>query len=238
MVKKLQPRKGLASATAGRAPKINPVVVDIYHADKVTSFAAARQAGIRGVIHKATEGRTVDDRLYARRRSKATEADLLWGAYHFMRPGDPVAQADHFIDRAKPDRRTLVAIDHEDKRVPLANAIRCMCRVEERIGRKVVLYSGSLLKKQIGRATKEEKSYLAGRRLWLSHYNGRPRWPSTWQAPWLWQFTDGRYGPRPHAIAGIPGAPDRQLDLDSYAGTADRLAAEWAGEKLAVPAMV
>jgi lysozyme len=230
MVKKLQRHRNASAATA-RVSNINPVVVDIYRKDTVRSFAAARQWGIRGVIHKATEGRTRPDPAYARRRPKATEAGLLWGAYHFMRPGDPVRQADYFVDKAMPDPRTLVAIDHEDARVPLANAIRFMRRVEERIGRKVVLYSGFLIKEQIRRATAAEKSYLASRRLWLSHFNARPKWPSTWRAPWLWQFTGDGDGRPTHSV---PGLQDK-LDVDSYAGTVNQLAAEWAGETLAAP---
>lgn len=38
---------------------INPKVIDLYHGDVVTSFEAAHAAGIRGVIHKATEGATL-----------------------------------------------------------------------------------------------------------------------------------------------------------------------------------
>jgi GH25 family lysozyme M1 (1,4-beta-N-acetylmuramidase) len=219
----------LPKTAAAGSSKINPMVVDIYNGDLVRSFAAARKAGIRGVIHKATEGRTRSDQAYARRRTSAADANLLWGAYHFMRPGDPVDQADHFIDTAKPDRKTLVAIDHEDARVPLASAIACMRRIEERIGRKVVIYSGSLIKEQIRRATAAEKSYLAGRRLWLAHYSAKPTWPSIWGTPWLWQFTGDGVGPQPHSI---PGLQDK-LDMDSYAGTADKLAAEWAGERVA-----
>ncbi len=230
MVKKPQRHRNASAATA-RASNINPVVVDIYHGDEVSSFPAARQFGIRGVIHKATEGRTRTDSAYARRRPNAAKAGLLWGAYHFMRPGDPVRQADYFVDKAKPDPQTLVAIDHEDARVPLADAIKFMRRVEERIGRKVVLYSGFLIKEQIRRATAAEKSYLAGRRLWLSHFGAKPKWPPTWRAPWLWQFTGDGEGPPPHSV---PGLQDK-LDVDSYAGTADQLAAEWAGETLDVP---
>jgi GH25 family lysozyme M1 (1,4-beta-N-acetylmuramidase) len=230
--RKVRPRRKTPVTAAPRA-KINPMVVDIYHDDKVTSFAAAHKDGIRGVIHKATQGRTNRDPAYARRRASAAKAGLLWGAYHFMTLGDPVAQADHFVDTAKPDKNTLVAIDHERRGVSLAKAIEFMRRVEERIGRKVVIYSGNVLKEQMQRATAAQKSYLAGRRLWLAQYSKRPKWPSAWQSPWLWQFTDGKHGtPRP--VAGIPGA-GRELDVDSYDGTAVRLAAEWAGEKLAAP---
>jgi lysozyme len=207
--------------------KINPMVVDLYHGDTVSSFEAARQFGIRGVIHKATEGLTDTDHAYGGRRAAAHDAGLLWGAYHFMRPGDPVAQADHFIDMAEPDEATLLALDHEDPHAPLVSAIMFMRRVEDRIGRAMVLYSGFLIKAQItvGRGD----LFLAGRRLWLSHYSTKPAWPATWSAPWLWQFTGDGEGPPPHSV---PGLQDK-LDVNSFAGTADELAAQWAGEILA-----
>ena len=121
MVKKLQRhRKDRASAPRARASNVIPTVIDIFHKDAVRSFARVRQSGIRGVIHKATEGRTVPNPAYARRRLKARDAGLRWSTYHFMRPGDPVVRANYFIDKAKLDPRTLVAIDHEDGRVPPA----------------------------------------------------------------------------------------------------------------------
>jgi lysozyme len=209
---------------------INPMVVDIYHGDLVSSFPAAKQFGIRGVIHKATEGLTNTDHAYASRRAGAHDEGLLWGAYHFIRPGDPVAQADHFVDTAEPDEHTLVALDHEDAKVPLANALKFMMTVEARIGRKVALYSGFLIKAQADKPMPPGgRAYLADRRLWLAHYSTAPTWPSIWKAPWLWQYTGDGVGPSPHTI---PGLQDR-LDVNSFAGTADELAAQWAGEILA-----
>lgn len=205
---------------------INPMVIDIFHGDDVESFQAAYQFGIRGVIHKATEGATDIDPTYAKRRPEAIAAGLLWGAYHFMRPGDPVAQADHFVETAAPDADTLVAVDHEDDRVPLFAAIMFMRRVEDLIGRQAVIYSGGLIKAQIrvGRGD----LYLAGRRLWLAHYSATPTWPATWKAPWLHQFTGDGEGPRPHTVPGMKG----DVDVNSFAGTADQLAAQWAGEAI------
>jgi lysozyme len=208
---------------------INPMVVDLYHGDTVESFPAAKQFGIRGVIHKATEGLAYVDSAYAGRRAKAVEAALLWGAYHFMRPGDPMAQADHFVDTAEPLPDTLVALDHEDPKVPLADAVKFMRTVESRVGRKVVLYSGFLIKAQLASARIAERIFLGDRRLWLAHYNAKPTWPYWWESPWLWQFTGDGVGPPPHSV---PGLQDK-LDVNSFAGTADELAAQWAGEILA-----
>jgi len=59
------------------------MVVDLYHGDVVTSFADAATSGIRGIIHKATQGTRVADSAYGARRGNAADVGLLWGAYHF-----------------------------------------------------------------------------------------------------------------------------------------------------------
>jgi len=76
----------------------NPVIVDISHFDDVQDWDRVKRFGILGVINKATEGPGMVDRTFAIRRKPAADHDILYGAYHFIRPGDPVAQADHFLD--------------------------------------------------------------------------------------------------------------------------------------------
>jgi GH25 family lysozyme M1 (1,4-beta-N-acetylmuramidase) len=215
----------LFAGGAGMMP-IKAMVVDLFHGDAVHDLAAARQWGIRGVIHKASEGHDYVDPAYARRRSDAAAAGLLWGAYHFMRPGDPVAQAARFLQAAQPDSQTLLAIDHEDEGVPLSAALHFMSEVESRAGRQAVLYSGSLIKEQVRKASDEQMAYLEIRRLWLAHYSAKPAWPPLWDSPWLWQFTGDGNGPKPHSV---PGLQD-DLDINSFAGSAEDLAAQWAGE--------
>ncbi|MFZ1152332.1 MAG: GH25 family lysozyme [Xanthobacteraceae bacterium] len=52
---------------------------------------AVKAAGIAGIIHKAAEGVGFTDKLYADRRVRALGVGLLWGAYHFLRPGSIAA---------------------------------------------------------------------------------------------------------------------------------------------------
>ena len=101
------------------------------------------------IIHKATEAIGFVDNMYAIRRDDAMDAGLLWGAYHFLRPVSIPAQVDFFLRIAAPDNMTLLALDHEDERVPLINAKEFLLRVEDAVGRRAVLYSGSLIKDQL-----------------------------------------------------------------------------------------
>src|SRR5947199_6342357 len=57
-------------------------IIDIYHLNTV-NLATAKANGVVAVIHKATEGATVVDAEYRKRRDKAKALGLLWGAYHY-----------------------------------------------------------------------------------------------------------------------------------------------------------
>jgi hypothetical protein len=65
--------------------RINPKIVDIYHLNANNAhggdgadFRACHAAGFRGIIHKASQGTHIADRLYAERKAKAQAAGLKW----------------------------------------------------------------------------------------------------------------------------------------------------------------
>lgn len=209
---------------------INPKVVDLSHYDDVETaagqwlgFKKLYAAGYRGVINKASQGPGMVDVSYARRRPHALAAGLLYGAYHYLTPGDPALQAKHFLDVAQPDDKTLLALDHETRGVSLDAAWIFMEVVKVETGRYPWLYSGFLIKEQLGM---RKDPFWAQVKLWLSHYNANPKWPPTWDKPTLWQFTGDGVGPMPHDAPGvtIPGG----CDINSFDGTDDELTRVWA----------
>lgn len=206
------------------AREIHLKVLDVSHHNDVRSFEQVRDSGIRGIIHKSTQGTRYVDPTYEKRREQALAAGLLWGAYHFATGEDPVAQVAHFLGTVSPDEKTLVALDFEPNKgsqMNLAQA-RAFCReLEDRLGRKAVIYSGNLVKETLGDAPDE---YLGSHRLWLAQYGPNPKWPKAWTEMWLWQYSGDGVGPGPKSVPGIKGA----LDLNSYDGTDEELAASWA----------
>lgn len=201
---------------------IKPVVVDLFHGDNVSDFKLTAKAGVLGVIHKATEGLSYKDPTYKLRKNLALDAGLLWGAYHFLRPDNMQAQCDFFLNTVQPDEHTLVALDHEDRKVPLVDAIKFLHDVNNALGRKAVLYSGFLIKEQLGN---KPDPWLGSHRLWLAQYGTAPKWPKAWDSYWLLQFTGDGVGPKPHEM---PGITTKGIDINSYSGTPDQLKAEWA----------
>lgn len=203
-----------------------PLVIDIYYGDQVQDLAQTKAFGIVGVIHKASEATGFTDKLYGARRKLATDLGMKWGAYHFFHGAEPVAEADHFLSCAEPDADTLVALDWEDVPhlgAPGAEKARAFLeRIEERLGRKAVIYSGNVAKEEItGR-----DAYFGAHRLWLCQYGPAWRVQPSWTAPWLWQNNGDEYGPGPHQIPGIKGFCDNNMIVDPM--TVDRLLAEWA----------
>ena len=203
-----------------------PLVIDIYYGDQVQDFARTKAFGIVGVIHKASEATGFVDKLYRVRRKLATDLGMKWGAYHFFHGAAPVAEADHFLAVAEPDADTLVALDWED--VPhsgapgAASARAFLERIEDRLGRKAVIYSGNVAKEQI----KGADAYLGSHRLWLCQYGPAWRVQQSWSVPWLWQNNGDAYGPGPHQIPGIAGNCDNNTIVAPM--TVDQLITGWA----------
>jgi lysozyme len=230
------PAAGLAPHPAIAPVAIPPVaagvvlnVLDLSHGTKVTSFANARAAGLIGVIHKASTGMSGHDELYAERRTAAREAGLLWGAYHWGTARPVADQVENFLTAADPDDETLVALDYErdvGNQMSLEQAREFLERIQDRLGRKAVLYSGSTIKEQLGNRV---DPFFGSHRLWLPQYGPAPHVQASWSTFWLWQYSDGTAtSAGPVRIAGIPGDGQGRVDCDYYPGGEARLRAEWA----------
>lgn len=211
---------------------MTPKVIDLSHhnwdSHATLDFAQAKAAGIVGVIYKATEGGTYQDPFYDKTHAAALKAGLLWGAYHFATKRPAADQAKNFIDNADLVANTdmLVAIDFErNERAPAntttpAITLDLLARIEDKIGRRPTLYTGSFVKDCYGT---QPVADLAPYRLWWAAYRNTPDIHATWANYWLWQYTDGDDGPMPHSVAGI-GA----CDANVFQGTDAELRAQWA----------
>ncbi len=201
-----------------------PLVIDISHHNIVTSFTEVRMAGIRGVIHKATEGATMVDKTAAKRRQQILDAGLLLGFYHFGDNSTVKTQVSNFLRVAQPDDSTLLALDWEPagngrRTMSLDQAKEWLALVHEKTGQMSLLYSGSTIKEALdGRPD----PFLSQHRLWLCHYNSNPKLPVGFDKYWLWQYTGDGVGNGPHTVAGVK---DKGLDLNVFGGS--DLAQEW-----------
>jgi lysozyme len=215
----------------GDMPQVNPLVVDLSHWDPAYDYDAVANEGIVGVIYKATEGGSYTDPTYVSQQHAAKVAGLMWGAYHFADSSDVGRQVENFLNYACPDPDELFCLDWEDNggdSMPLEDVKIWIEAVETALCRpgQCVLYGGNTIKENCN-----ADPFLTKRRLWLCQYGNSVTLPEGWDNYWLWQFTDGVYGPAPHTIDGIGNC-----DINSYVGSAAQLIDEWAtGSSEVVP---
>jgi len=203
------------------------VVIDLSHHQETVDFEQIKDAGIVGVIHKATQGLTYTDAKYAERRDEALSKGLLWGAYHFGVGSDGSDQADFFLNSVSPDPKTLIVLDYEPNltgpTMTLNQAREFVEHVNEVVGRYPGLYSGHLIKEQLA-GTNGSDPILSNCFLWIAQYNGpKPlNIPPTFKTWTFWQYTDGVHGEEPHRVAGV-GLCDR----NKFNGNLTRLRKLW-----------
>ena len=241
-------------ATPG--PVMNPAdlglnaVIDLNHHNAIQDLSVAQlYGGLRGVIHKASEGNDWVDPLYVVRRDMAAQAGLLWGGYHFgTRQHSGAEQARFFLQVTQAAPGTLLALDLElNERVPgnsmtLDQAEDFVHAVYAATGRLPLLYvqpawadgevaarSGQSLNGAIA-----EGSILAACDLWLADYRVEPELPSAWAGrSWrFWQYAgdgpmggQGPFGPLSRSLPGV-----ERCDRNVFAGDEAALTAYWAGE--------
>lgn len=203
--------------------EFKPDVIDASVHNNIEDFFAVKNYGIKGIIHKASEGTGFVDRMFAKRKPLIERAGMLVGSYHFLNRSPPDQQAKHYIRSSlwTPDSNMLLCADWEPYGGNTASLAQCkefLRIVYEETGQRPVLYSGNLVKEQ-GRAD----PFLCQHRLWLAQYAPRYQLPRGWDKYWLWQF-----GGDSHNHPGIiPGISTRGMDVNLFGG--DNIEAEWAG---------
>lgn len=212
-------------------------VIDISHHQEglrgqAIDFAAIAAAGVRGVIHKASQGTEYIDPMYAKRRQAVLDAGLLWGAYHFANGSDAGDQVAHFLEAARPDATTLMVLDHEPNaaslggNLSLAGARSFLDALRsQNNGVMPKLYSGNLIKEQTARDD-SHNDFLGDVPLWLCQYGPRAVLPDPWSNYWLWQFSGDGVASRGLSVPGV--AQGDKLDTNTFDGTDEELAASWA----------
>src|ERR1044071_615493 len=86
------------------------IAIDPYEGNPIDWNLLATDKRVVAIIHRATIGERVDKK-YAERKIEAKKRGYKWGAYHFGKPGDPIKQADFFLEIVQPEPDDLIALD-------------------------------------------------------------------------------------------------------------------------------
>ncbi|MER9232272.1 muramidase [Mesorhizobium sp. M0622] len=231
------------------------LVVDAYEYNSIDWAELATDKRLVGFINKASDGmpppyfcfgdetevrlcktlwkrHAVARELFQTRKVVAKALGLKWGAYHLARPGNPVGQANHFIDFAEPGPDDLLALDIEDddptQWMSLDDAEEFVRQVHRRLGRFPVLYTNGTTARHIA-DNKYKYRLLSRLPLWYARY--KPdidvHFPmGNWQGYALWQFSArancGRFR-CPYRVAGTPN----DIDVNVAPMNATELLAQW-----------
>lgn len=206
---------------------VNHLCVDLYQGDQVTSFADAFAAGVRLIIHKASEGSTIRDPKHAERRIAAETAGLMWASYHFLRASPVDAQIANFLSVSQPADDTRLVMDWETPDASPDVAREFLLKLDAKTSRKTIVYSyASFLQEHLGAAV---DPIFAAHPLWIAAYSQHPPvLQASWPKYLLWQNTETAH------IPGVPGTASG-VDASHFDGTEDELRAAWLGNAAATP---
>jgi len=217
-------------------PWKNPNValaIDPYEGNSIDWDQLATDKRIVAIIHRATIGERADQK-YAERRDEAKKRGYKWGAYHFGKPGDPIRQADFFLQTVKPTSDDLIALDLESddssKHMSFDDARVFIARIKERTGRYPVVYANNLVTKAIA-THYGANDVFAKTPLWYARFKRTVTdFPAgTWKTYTLWQFSSEmncKAGDRDSCLYTVPGT-EYDMDVDVYNGTVEELKSKW-----------
>jgi GH25 family lysozyme M1 (1,4-beta-N-acetylmuramidase) len=191
------------AATSTRAKGL-----DVSNFQGTINWAKVAKAGYRFAFGKATEGTTYNDKTYTTNRNGSEAAGLVFGAYHFARPGganvagataSAIKQANHLLAIAGPQPGELPPVLDLEKAGSLPKqrllvwTLAWLGQIYARTGVQPFLYTSPLFwKNSLGNST---AAAAAGTGLWIAHWtsSGKPSVPAqNWAGSgWrFWQWTN------------------------------------------------
>jgi lysozyme len=189
-------------------PTMSDVTIDVSHFQGTIDWAQVKATGIHCVMIKATQGSSKDSR-WEINRDGAQQQGLLVIPYAFVTDGDPVAQAQFFVQTAGLAAGRPAALDWEGDSAPAADVV-------ERIGLAV---ANVIQRDPLGywgiSPPDTPTAAMARWPRWIPRYgkdDGNPDMAHMPTEPWLfWQYTSKM------EIDGIHGSVDASLFSGSEA---------------------
>ena len=231
------------------------LVIDAYEYNPINWQKLASDKRIVGFINKASDGlpppyrcrgnetevrlckalwkrHAVARELFHTRKTVAKALGLKWGAYHLGRPGNPIEQANNFIDFAEPDTDDLIALDIEEndaeKWMSLEDAETFVRHIHTRLGRWPVLYTNGTTALHIAE-NRDRYDLLSRLPLWYARYKptiGLHFPKGNWESYTLWQFSAGANCDSRSCPYRAPGTP-LDIDVNVASMSAAELRSEW-----------
>ena len=197
--------------------RIDGVDLSHYQAGLHIDYPTAKNAGVKFVYHKATEGTGWTDPSYALRRAEAAAHGLHFGAYHFAHPqvGNARAEAEHFLSVAKPrlgDMCPVLDLEVNEHHMSQAELTTWVHNWFETVFNYLDTLNpgGRVRRRGLFYSPFNLNARPKGVLLWRARYsdsNARPAVNTPFYTWSVWQFSDGKYGV-PNRVPGFSGPVD------------------------------
>jgi len=190
--------------------------IDVSHYQTVTSWSDIYDSGVSYVGVKATQGNTFVDPKLSEHRSGARSLPFVMAFYyHFASAGDPVTQANRFMDTVGellPNERLCLDLEDDKTGKPTVDLVWAAAFFATLTpGRRTLLYTSQRIWSQLGNPSTWGPA--PGIDLIVPRYGpDEPRVPSAWQTWSFWQNSEEGIVP------GISGPCDTSVfngDLDA-----------------------
>ncbi len=231
------------------------LVIDAYEYNSVDWQKMAQDQRIVGFINKGSDGlsppyqctgneteirlckalwkrHAVARELFHTRKTVAKAMGLKWGAYHLGRPGNPIDQANNFIDFAQPEPDDLIAIDIEENDpgqwMSLEDAEIFVLHIHRRLGRFPILYTNGVTAQYIA-DNRDRYRLLSRLPLWYARYKpeiGLHFPKGNWKRYTLWQFSAGANCDARACPYRVPGTSN-DIDVNVASMSAEELREAW-----------
>ena len=208
-----------------------PIIIDAYKLNTIDWEKLSSDDRVIGVIHKSSEG-LIEDSKYLKRRKKAKELGYKWGSYHLGRKGNPVQQADYYLDCVVDAKGELLALDLENldskKYMTLKEAELFVERIYEKTNRYPIIYCNNSVLKEISDNYGKE-SVFSKCALWyarfsptINNFDNR-----LWKSYTLWQFSSELNCERTgDCLYNVPGTK-YDMDINVYNGNTEDIINKW-----------
>jgi GH25 family lysozyme M1 (1,4-beta-N-acetylmuramidase) len=215
-----------------KSPNI-ALAIDPFEGNAIDWEKLATDKRVVAIIHRATIGDRLDGK-YVERRAEAKKRGYKWGAYHFGKPGNPIKQADFFLETVKPMADDLIALDLESddatRHMSFDDARIFIKRIKEKTGRYPIVYANRDVTKAISDQYGADDVF-SKTRLWYARFKRSVTdFPAgTWKTYTVWQFSSElncNAADRRACLYTVPGT-EYDMDVDVYNGTIEELRSKW-----------